>query len=157
PLPPSQYLCGSVGWFPGYPALFRGFSEITTLSLPVAGLIVAWAAWYFLLFFMWQLLDGARDSWTRWACLLLAAWFPSKLYFVAHYPVSTTIAAMLGSTFFAIAKRRPIPAAVFGVVAGASYVSGIVLAPALLLASLVCQKGRQRTAAIAGGLGAAAG
>src|SRR5262249_40215138 len=51
----------------------------------------------------------------------------------------------------------PIPAAVFGVVAGASYVSGIVLAPALLLASLVCQKGRQRTAAIAGGLGAAAG
>jgi hypothetical protein len=157
PLPASHYLCGSVGWFPGYPALLRGFSEITTLSLPVAGLIVAWVAWYFLLFFIWQLLDGARDSWTRWVCLLLAAWFPSQIYFAAVFPVSTAIAAMLGSIFFAIVKRRPIPAAVLGVVAGASYVSGIVLAPALLLASLFCQKGRQRAAAIAGGLGAAAG
>jgi hypothetical protein len=157
PFPPSHYLCGSVGWFPGYPTLFRGFSEITRLSLPVSGLVVSWVAWYFLLFFMWQLLDGARNPWTRWACLLLAAWFPSQIYFAAIFPMSTTIAAMLGSIFFAIVKRRPIPAAILGVIAGASYVSGIVLAPALLLASLVCHKGKQRAAAIAGGLGAAGG
>ena len=157
PFPPSHYLCGSVGWFPGYPALFRGLSEATRLSLPISGLVVSWVAWYFLLFFMWQLLDGARDQWTRWACLLLAAWFPSQIYFAAIFPVSTAAAAMLGSIFFAIVKRRPIPAATLGVIAGASYVSGIVLAPALLLASLVCHKGKQRVAAIAGGLGAAAG
>jgi hypothetical protein len=157
PGPASQYLCGSVGWFPGYPAVLRGLSEITTLSLPVAGLIVSWVAWYFLLFFVWQLLDGARNGWTRWACLLLAAWFPSQIYFAAVFPLSLTIAAMLGSVFFAIVKRRPIPAAVLGIVAGASYVSGVVLAPALLLTALVCQQGRQRVAAIAGGLGAIAG
>lgn len=155
--PASHYLCGSVGWFPGYPAVFRGFAEITRLSLPVAGLAVSWIAWYLLLFFMWQLLDGARNPWTRWACLLLAAWFPSQIYFAAIFPMSTAIAAMLGSIFFAVVKRRPIPAAIFGVVAGASYVSGIVLAPALLLASPICQRGKQRVAAIAGGLGAAAG
>lgn len=157
PQPPSHYLCGSVGWFPGYPAVFRGFSEITTLSLPVAGLVVSWVAWYFLLFFIWQLLDGARNPWTRWACLLLAAWFPSQIYFAAVFPMSTAIAAMLGSIFFAIVKRRPVPAAVLGVIAGASYASGIVLAPALLLTSFICQKGKQQLAAIAGGLGAAGG
>jgi hypothetical protein len=150
-------MCGSVGWFPGYPAVLRGLSEVTTLSLPVAWLIVSWVVWYFLLFFMWQLLDGARSRWTRWACLLLAAWFPSQIYFAAVFPLSLTIAAMLGSVFFVIVKRRPIPAAILGIVAGASYVSGAVLAPALLLTSLVCQKGRQRVGAIAGGLGAIAG
>jgi hypothetical protein len=106
---------------------------------------------------VWQFLEGARSPWTRWACLLLAAWFPSQIYFAAVFPMSLTIAAMLGSIFFAVVKPRPIPAAILGIVAGASYVSGIVLAPALLLTSLVCQKGRQRVAAIVGGVGAIAG
>jgi len=157
PGPASQYLCGSVGWFPGYPAVFRGLSEVTRLSLPVAALIVSWVAWYFLLFFMWQLLDGARSPSTRWACLLLAAWFPSQIYFAAVFPMSLTLAAMLGAVFYSVVKWRPIPAAILGVIAGASYVSGAVLAPALLLASPFCQRGRQRVAAIAGGVGAIAG
>src|SRR5262249_49788135 len=45
-LPPGRWLCGSVGWFPGYPAALRGLSEITGIALPVAGLVVAWACWY---------------------------------------------------------------------------------------------------------------
>lgn len=155
--PASQYLCGSIGWFPGYSAVIRGVSEVTRLSLPVAGLITSWISWYFVLFFTWQLLKGARDRWVKWVCLLLAAFFPGQVYFAAIFPLSLAIAAMLGALFFATQERRPVPAAILGAVAGASYVSGVVLAPALLLTGLVRARGRQRVATVAGGLGAAAG
>ena len=64
-LPPGNYLCGTIGWFPGYPFAMRGLSDATGVPLPTAGLILAWLCWYLALILMWRLLADARSIWTR--------------------------------------------------------------------------------------------
>jgi hypothetical protein len=96
-LPPAAPASGqlpmrTIGWFPGYPFTMRGLADTTGLSLPIAGLILAWMFWYLVLILMWRLLADARSIWTRWMCLLIAAFFPGQIYFAAIFPISMCIA-----------------------------------------------------------------
>ncbi len=157
-LPPGNYLCGTIGWFPGYPVTMRGLSEITGVSLPMAGLVVAWVCWYVALVLMWRLLEDSRSTLTRWACLLIAAFFPGQVYFAAIFPISLCIAAVLGCLYAALRASRPWMAWVgfgSGMVAAASYLTAVVLAPALLVAALVARGRRLRV--VISALGVAAG
>src|SRR5262249_41908429 len=106
-LPPGDYLCGTIGWFPGYPYAMRGLSTVTALPLMTAGLVIAWACWYLVLVLMWRLLSDARSTTTRWICLLIAAFFPGQIYFAALFPISMCIAAILGCLYIALRTSRP--------------------------------------------------
>lgn len=159
-LPPGNYLCGTIGWFPGYPYASRGLSALTSMSVPTAALVVAWVCWYLALIVMWRLLADARSVWTRWMCLLIAAFFAGQVYFAALFPISLCIAGILTCLYLALRTSRPALAwAGFGAgfVAAYSYITAIVLAPALIITGLVARRGRGRLQAIVPGLGAAAG
>jgi hypothetical protein len=159
-LPPGNYLCGTIGWFPGYPFTMRGLADTTGLSLPIAGLILAWMFWYLVLILMWRLLADARSIWTRWMCLLIAAFFPGQIYFAAIFPISMCIAGILACLYFALRTSRLAFAwAGFaaGFVAAFSYLTAIVLFPALLITGLLVLRGRRRRQAIIPAVGAAAG
>lgn len=158
-IPPGDYLCGNAGWFPGYPMAIRALAGLTGLSQPVAGLIIAWAAWFLLLVFLWKLTAGGSVA-SRSACLLLGGFFSGSVYFAALFPVSLCIAGMLAALWFAL--RSPLPAAgllafVAAFVAGASYLTAIVLAPALLLTAVTVTRGTARRNALLGALGSVAG
>jgi hypothetical protein len=158
--PPGTYLCGTISWFPGYPIAIRALSTVTGLSLDVAGLVIAWACWYLVLVLMWRLLADARSASTRWVCLLIAAFFPGQVYFAAMFPISLCVAAILGCLYLALRPYRPALAwAGFaaGFVAGYSYLTAIVLVPALLVTGLLVLRGRSRLQAIIPAAGAAAG
>lgn len=159
-MPPGDYLCGDAGWFPGYPAAMRALSWFTGLSVPTAGLVIAWACWYIVLVLMWRLLADARSAGTRWACLLIAAFFPGQVYFAALFPISLCIAGMLGCLYVALRTSRPALLWVgfaAGFVATYSYITAVVLVPALLITGLIAARGRQRLRLLIPALGAAAG
>jgi len=159
-LPPGNYLCGTIGWFPGYPYAMRGVSALTSMSVPTAGLVVSWACWYLVLILMWLLLADAGSVWSRWLCLLIAAFFPGQIYLAVLFPVSLCIAGILACLYLALRTSRPVLAwAGFaaGFVAAYSYITAIVLAPALIVTGLVARRGRGRLQTIVPGLGAAAG
>jgi hypothetical protein len=159
-LPPGNYLCGKIGWFPGYPYTMRGLSTVTGLPLETAGLVLAWACWYLVLVLMWRLLADARSSTTRWMCLLIAAFFPGQVYLAAIFPISMCIAGILGCLYLALrTSRRVFAWAGFavGFVAAYSYITAIVLAPTLLIVGLLVVRGRRRFQLIIPGIGAAAG
>jgi len=159
-MPPGDYLCGNTGWFPGYPAAMRVVSSITSMSISTAGLVIAWVSWYIVLVLMWQLLSTARSTPTRWVCLLIAAFFPGQIYFAALFPMSLAIAGILGCLYIALRTSRPALAwvgFVAGFVAGYSYVTAIVLVPALLITCLVMPRDRRTLQALIPALGAAAG
>jgi hypothetical protein len=159
-LPPGNYLCGTIGWFPGYPFALRGLSDATRLPLATAGLVLAWMCWYLVLVLMWRLLADARTNWTRWMCLLIAAFFPGQIYFAALFPISMCIAAILGCLYLALRTSRPVLAwagFAVGFVAAYSYLTAIVLAPALLISGLLVLRGQRQRQAIIPAVGAAAG
>lgn len=159
-LPPGNYLCGTIGWFPGYPFAIRGLSTVTGLSLDTAGLVLAWACWYLVLIFMWRLLADARSMSTRWMCLLIAAFFPGQIYFAAIFPISMCIAGILGCLYMGLRTSRRAFAWLgfaLGFVAAYSYITAIVLVPALLIVGLLTVRGRRRFQMIVPAFGAAAG
>jgi hypothetical protein len=159
-LPPGNYLCGTIGWFPGYPYAMRGLSTVTGLPLQTAGLVIAWACWYLVLVLMWSLLSDARSTATRWMCLLIAAFFPGQIYFAAIFPISMCIAGILGCLYLALrTSRRALAWIGFatGFVAAYSYITAVVLAPTLLIVGLLVVRGRRRFQLIIPALGAAAG
>ena len=159
-LPPGNYLCGSVGWFPGLGMVTRLVSWLPGVSIPVAGLIVAWACFYGLLFVMWRLLADSVSLPTRWACLMAAAVVPGSMYFAAVFPIAMCAGAMLGALYFSLrsaARFAPAFALLCAAWAGYSYITGIVMLPALAITGIVALNGRRRIAALCGALGSALG
>jgi hypothetical protein len=159
-MPPGDYLCGNTGWFPGYPAAMRVVSSITSMSVPTAGLVISWVCWYLVLVLMWQLLSTARSVPTRWMCLFIAAFFPGQIYYPAIFPISLTVAGILGCLYVALRTSKAALAwvgFVAGFVAGYSYITAIVVAPALLITSLVVPRGRRTLQLLIPALGAAVG
>jgi hypothetical protein len=158
-LPPGNYLCGTVQWFPGYSLILRAVSSVTRMPLPEAALLVSWSFWYLFLVVMWRLLDDAVSTTTRWACLLLCAFSPGAIYYPAVFPISTAMMTMAACLYFAYrSPSRWAPAGAFlaGLVAGCSYVSAIALCPALLLGLVVAQRAAWRPI-LAGAAGVACG
>ncbi|HEY6749214.1 MAG TPA: hypothetical protein VI357_26295 [Mycobacteriales bacterium] len=158
-LPPGNYLCGTVQWFPGYSALIRGLSELTRLPLDASALLLSWLCWFVFLAVAWRLLADAVTTPARWVCLGLLAAAPGAIYFAAIFPMSFTLAGMTCCLYFAFRspwRWAPLGALVAGVAAGSGYMSAIVLAPALLV-GLLCVQRVRRPAVLAGATGVAAG
>lgn len=159
-LPPGDYLCGTIGWFPGYPMLVRAVSWLPVISVSVAALLVAWASWYLMLFVMWQLLAGSRSPAVRWICLAAAAFVPGQVYFTALFPISLCLAAVLACLYFSLrsnVRQAPLYAFISGGLASYSYLTATAMAPALLITAVTVVVGRRRRAALFGAVGAIAG
>ncbi len=152
---PGSYLCGNVVWFPFYSLVTKATSEATTLSLSHAALLVSFVAWYLVLLLLWVLVRPARAPATRWACLLLGAVFPGHVYYAAIFPISLLLVGVLGALLYAARRPLPWPAGVSGVVAGASYPSGVVLAPAIVAGALVARLRRRQWVPVAAAAGGA--
>jgi hypothetical protein len=93
-------------------------------------------------------------------CLLIAAFFPGQIYYPAIFPISLTVAGILGCLYVALRTSKAALAwvgFVAGFVAGYSYITAIVVAPALLITSLVVPRGRRTLQLLIPALGAAAG
>ena len=158
-LPPGNYLCGTVAWFPGYPAVVRVVSTVSGLGLPVAAVLVSWSSWFVLLAVVWRLLADSVSTATRWACLMLCAFAPGAIYFAAVFPISMTIAAMALCLYFAFRSQSrwaPIYAFLAGLLAGSGYVSAVVLCPALLVGLVLAGRVNWRPI-VAGSVGVACG
>ena len=159
-LPPGNYLCGTVAWFPGYGMATRVLAWLPAISIGVAALIVAWGCLYLLLFVMWRLLADSVSLPTRWACLVAAAVGPGSVYFAAVFPISMCAGFMLAALYFALrstARFAPVFALGCAAVASYSYITGIVMLPALAITAIVALAGRRRIVALSGALGSAMG
>jgi hypothetical protein len=93
-------------------------------------------------------------------CLLIAAFFPGQIYFAAIFPISMCIAGILACLYFALRTSRPALAwagfaAAF--VAAFSYLTAIVMVPALQITGVLVLRGQRRRQAIIPAIGAAAG
>ncbi|MDQ1716787.1 MAG: hypothetical protein QOE89_740 [Pseudonocardiales bacterium] len=154
-LPPGNYLCGTIGWFPGYPALGRLISWLPGVTVGAALLAIAWVGWFLVLVLMWRLLADARSVWTRRVCLAVATFAPAQVYFAALFPISMCIAGILGCSYaaFRTTSRTALVLGVLGgLVAGFSYFTAVVTGPAIIVAALISLRGRRRLRALACGL-----
>ncbi|CAN5640379.1 hypothetical protein BH10ACT8_BH10ACT8_03510 [soil metagenome] len=159
-LPPGNYLCGTIGWFPGYPAVSWLVSHLPIINLNGALLLVAWSCWYLVLILMWHLLADARSAWIRWLCLGIAAVSPGQVYFAAIFPISLCVAGILGCCYVAFrttSRTALILGVIGGLLAGFSYFSAVVAGPAILIAALVCLRGPALRRALICGLAPLAG
>jgi hypothetical protein len=154
-LPPGNYLCGTIGWFPGYPALGRSLSWLPGASLPGSLLFIAWVGWFLILVLIWRSMADARSVWTRRMCLAIAAFAPAQVYFAAVFPISITIAGILGCCYAAFRTTSRIAlilGILGGLVAGLSYFTAVLAGPAIIVAALISLRGRARLRALACGL-----
>jgi hypothetical protein len=150
------HLCGNVTWFPGYPALTRGVSELTRAGLPYAAIAVSWACWFVVLVQVWRLSDGSGAA-RRWLCLALAVFFPGQVYFGTIFPLSLAAGAALLSIEAAAvrdSRRWALPA---GFVAGTSYLAMALVAPALVIGAVFAARWRARATLMSAAVAVAAG
>ena len=135
------HLCGDVTWLPGYPAFLKLVS-LFGLSLPAAGLIVAWLFWFLALVMVWVLTADARVA-VRWMCLLLAAVFPGQVYFAAVFPIGMCMFFVLLAIYAVTRSGRWWLCAVASCVAAATYVPAFALLPAFVVAAVAFRGRRQ--------------
>lgn len=165
PCPPAQLAqgaraCGTVGWFPLYPALVAPL--IAAGAAPeAAGVAVSLAAWLAMLVVLWNgLLLPARGSCRgRLAALALAAVAPGAFYFHSVYPVALA-ACLLTVAAVCLRRRRWLGAGVAGFLAVASYPAAAVLAGVAAIWLLAVEPApswaqRLRRVALVSGLSAA--
>jgi hypothetical protein len=113
--------CGSAGWLPGYPWLMA-IVHSTGISLPDAGVIVAWLAMATAIFLVW--LGWARSLPFGHALVLLILFglFPGAVYSFAIFPTSIALAFVVGA-IFAATRERFFLAAILMTLAGLCYPS----------------------------------
>lgn len=153
--PVSHYLCGNITWFPFYPLAIKAVHLVTTLSLLHSALLVSFVSWYLVLLLVWAFLQPSRGPATRWLCLFLAAFFPGHVYYATVFPISLLLAGVLGALWFAVRRPSWPASGVAGVIAGASYPSGAVLAPSVVVGALLGRLRGRAWAPVAGAAGGA--
>lgn len=82
---PDDYLCGNIGWFPGYPLIV---SLITWLpvAVPWALLIINWIAFIAGLGILYRILVKKYDIPTARVSIVALLCFPTSFYFIAAFP-----------------------------------------------------------------------
>jgi len=160
---PGLHICTNTTWFAGYPLLMRAVSA-TGISLPVAGLMIAWVFWYLTLLMIWLLSEPASDRpasrWgttARWLCLLLAAFFPAQIYFAALFPISMAAFGMLACCYWSARVPNWLLAMIAGFIAGSAYLPSVAIIPGLVTAAVVTKDRCVRRATCLGVGGFAAG
>jgi hypothetical protein len=156
---PDVHLCGNVTWFAGYPGLIRVVA-VSGLRYAAAGLVIAWVCWYLTLLMIWVLSAASKATSrtpTRWACLMLAAFFPGQVYFGALFPISLVTFAMLLCVYLATRPQTVAGTFAAGVAAGAAYPLAIAMAPGLGVGALLAASRRTRVVMATGAAGVLAG
>jgi hypothetical protein len=85
---------------------------------------------------LWNAFLGAAWNGPNAACLAMAAFFPGQVYHHAVFPVSMLTLCVLLALHFT-EKGRPLAAGLAGAAAAVTYPTGVVLAPVLLVGSLL--------------------
>ena len=133
--PESHYLpsawCGNAGWFPGFAWLLKP-AALLGLSLPATAVAVCAAAQLGVLVLLWRCLDDER----QWPAPGTAAFFPGNVYLAAAFPTPVFLLAAL-ACLAACWSRRFVLAGIAGAVAALCYPTGVLLAPVILLWSLL--------------------
>ncbi len=99
----SGMWCGNAGWMPLYPLLVKLFM-MAGLQEYLAAYCVSRICFISVLALLFTMCRNSSKS-TRLTTMLLAAIFPSSIYYSAAFPISLTLALLLGS-FYAFRTGR---------------------------------------------------
>jgi len=123
---PHGDLCSPAAWYPGYPYLARWVSSITGLSLDHAFVLIAHTAFVALLYVIWIGFFRGRITTRSSMLIVLAAFFPGSIYFLASFPMSL-LALCLSLQVACFLRSRWILGAVFGALASLTYPIAVVV------------------------------
>lgn len=132
-------------FFPVYPILISFFAKpdpynlLTSLiNSTLAGLIISNVSFVLALIFLWELVKIDFSKKVAYMTVIILLIFPTSFYFGSVYNESLFLFLSVLS-FYNARKGRWFAAGVFGAIASATRVFGILLLPALLVEAL-CQK-----------------
>jgi hypothetical protein len=123
---PHGDLCSPAAWYPGYPYLGRWISTVTGLTLDHAFVLIAHVAFVALLYVIWLGFFRGRATLRSSLLLVMAAFFPGAIYFLASFPMSL-LACFLALQIACFLRSRWFVGAVFGALASLCYPIAIVL------------------------------
>lgn len=124
-------MCGSTGWFPGYPAMMRALSWLG-MRTDVAGVVISWVAQVGLWAVLWLGFLRRRPRGVGLAAMAAAAAFPASVYLGAIFPVSLLVLATV-SALVCADRERWLAAGCCAAVAAVVYPSGTVVGSLALL------------------------
>lgn len=124
----ADQLCGTAGWFPGYPALVAVPYHVLGVPLGEAGLLVSLACCLATLVVLWAWVLDARTSPGALLALAFAAFGPAMVYTHAIFPMSLAALALV-AWVAAVRRERWLLAGAAGVVGGLAYPIVVLLAP----------------------------
>lgn len=122
-------------FFPVYPLLMHflaSFSGINLTSLTISGLLISNLSFLLSLFLLWKLLLIDYQKKIAYLTIFSLLAFPTAFYFGAVYSESTFLLISLLAFYFARTKHW-VWATIFGILASATRVFGVLLLPAFFL------------------------
>ncbi len=125
PRRPGTWWCGTVAWYPLYPAAIRVVHEVTRLDPAVSGWLIAEAAAIAMLVLLAVMLYRLQPGGHELAVLAVAATLPAGIYFNAVFPMSlTALLLMLGAVL--LARQRWLWSGIAFGLAAAAYQLGVL-------------------------------
>ncbi len=121
-------------FFPLYPLLMRGVARVTGLETSLAGALVSALALLLATALFARWVSGRFGEERVRPALLVFLLLPTSFFFAAVYTESLLVLLSLAAVL-ATEQRRDARAALAGLLAGLTRISGLVLAPYLFLAS----------------------
>lgn len=122
-------------FFPVYPILIRFLAQpfgVNLYYLTIAGLIISNLTFLVSLIFLWKLIRIDFPKRIAWLTLLTLILFPTSFYFGAVYTESLFLLLIILSFYFGLKNNWQL-AAIFGMIASATRVFGVLLLPSLLI------------------------
>jgi hypothetical protein len=113
-------------FFPLYPALIKLVVLITHRSYIVAALLLSNAAFFFALLYLWRLAHWEVGARVASRTVLYISVFPTALFFFAGYTESLFLFVTV-ACFFHLRRRDWLLAGLFGALASATRVTGVLL------------------------------
>lgn len=119
-------------FFPLYPGLIKALNPYCGGSNLIAGLVISWFAFALSLFIFRKLILIDYDEKTALRAILYLLIFPFSFFFSMVYSESLFLFLLLASFYFARTKKWWL-AGLFGLLASATRIVGILILPALLV------------------------
>jgi len=129
----------TVVFFPLYPLLITGLTEISAMDYFYAGQLISWLALFFALIYFYKLLRLDFEEKRSYSILLYLLVFPWSFFLSAVYTESLFLLLVTASFYYA-RKQNWLLASTFGFFASLTRITGIFLLPALAYEYLVQNK-----------------
>src|SRR3954452_850199 len=128
----------TIAFFPLFPALARGVSEITGLGLETSAMVIVLLCGAASAVLLWQLVARLRDAATADRAVALFVFFPGTMVFSMVYSEALAVMLVIGCCW-ALVERRWVIAGVLGALATATRpnTGAVVLAAAVAAAIAV--------------------